>query len=258
MAHYFYSIPTQNFLNLDLVDKALKDKPECERDYLPKALKNPINGLFDIIKSNAAVCLDPSTGKITVDQIRMYAYQDYYSRKEITAREGLVQKFVTDVEEPVRSFAEDKIKGLDWADNEAFKDAMEDILTEYEANAVLNPDNFPPYGMVFRHTYTMQITRQGLLKAINNEDVMDYFHDAEYHSTHMKNVIERTKKLQKHGDHCPEGISGVLKTRNEPFYKLYNKAFEDDRAEKDETKENRPYIAEARGQMFAQGEAICR
>ena len=230
MAQYIYSLENQDYFYESIIRKGLIDKPEFDREYLPEALRNPIKGIMDIVKSNAPVCLDPESGHITIDQIRLYAYQSNYKKKETEAREGLVKNFVDTAIEPFKSYASERIVDLDWNDDKAFREAMEDILVEYEARAAYDPKTFPTYGQLFRHTYSMEITRRGIVKGIENEGRRDYFTDSSYQDKHMRKVHKRYDEIKEAGEHS-ETLSmkqmGVYEKFDEAFFNAFNSTMDD-------------------------------
>ena len=203
--NFYFSIPSQDFILLDIIRESLIHEPEDKRPYLPEELRKAHRNIFskmlndlayELLSSKCPICVDPENGHITIDQIRLYAYENFYNNREREVREGLVKAFIENTPKEYKDFAQNTIKDLDWDNDDAFRDAMEALLVEYEARSLYDIKTYPCYGFLFQGNYMGSITRQGIkhsvdCETIEGKELPHYFTDRKYLKGHMEKVHKR-------------------------------------------------------------------
>ena len=186
--------------------------------------KDKLKAIVEAAGNNADVCIDPLTFNVTIDQLRIYAYETKYSRKERKAREGIVKSFIKDTEEPFKSVAMSRTEGLDWNDDEAFRCAVDELLAEYEAWSAFDPKKFPAYGRIRRGDTDYIISRNGLKKG-NPLFEWNYYNSQKFHTEHMSRVGHRYETIKESGAESttrPDDRHLSVQNTNDMFFAMFN------------------------------------
>ena len=110
----------------------------------------------------------------------------------------LTKQFIKTAPEPIKAYAENRVNGLEWEDDQKFRQAMEDIMVVYDAYAMFAPDKDPAYGTLYRHSNPVEITAVGLRKSIDvdlDPTLKGYYDDKRFMDGHITKVRDFYEKL---------------------------------------------------------------
>jgi len=170
------------------------------KDYMHEAIHStiasePLNinigTLFPKLFKPYDIYMDGSTGVLTIDNLRAAAYRGAYTPNDCEFFADIVKKYVDSISDKAfKEYAAGYLSKMDKQSETSIKETCEKITVRYDMLTRINPDMFPPYGVLKWNDTFQYITKCGAMSydTAKARNVKMLSEDAEYNKQHRIKV----------------------------------------------------------------------
>ena len=151
------------------------------------------------------VYVDPSSGELTIDNIRAAAYRGTYTKNDCNFITEFVRKFVNGIKDAdFKAYAEKQLEAMNPESDTSIREACDNISARYDLMTRLDPDRFPPYGVLNWNGQYQYITKCGAMPedVARGKNLRRMVDDVAFYLLHCEKVSKMDVEMYT-GDNIP-------------------------------------------------------
>nr|WP_297703971.1 hypothetical protein [uncultured Butyrivibrio sp.] len=146
------------------------------------------------------VYVDPSSGELTIDNIRAAAYRGTYTKNDCNFITEFVRKFVKSIKDAdFKDYAEKQLETMSPENDMSIREACDNISARYDLMTRLDPDRFPPYGVLNWNGQYQYITKCGAMPedVARGKNLRRMVDDVAFYLLHCEKVSKMDVEMYK-------------------------------------------------------------